>query len=179
MITGSPPPRLVGIAIEPEPSYDQPGLGRIVVSQVSGHRGPGAGTFHGRAGRGEFWMLMIMNAFAAALAGSVPTFGPLLATPWIVGAFAVTTRRLHDMRRSGWWQVAPVLMGLPLFAAIAVLESQGLIEGELAPPQHWVDVTNSFGMLWAISCAAFVFWVAFFPGTRGPNCYGEADTLLA
>ncbi len=149
------------------------------MSQVSGHRGPGAGTFHGRAGRGEFWLLMIMNTFAAALAGSVPTFGPLLAAPWVIGALAVITRRLHDMRRSGWWQVTPVLLGLPLLTVIAVLASLGLIEGDLPTPQYWVNIINAFGVVWVISCAAFFVWVAFLPGTRGPNCYGEADTLLA
>lgn len=74
--------------------------------------------FHGRAGRPEFWWwtlftlvasvaLSVLNDYAA-LAFSLATFLPTLT---------VTTRRLHDTDKSGWWQ----LLWLVPFVGWAVL----------------------------------------------------------
>lgn len=66
--------------------------------------------FKGRASRSEYWYwslfcflvflpLAILKLHAL---DTILTFA--FALPWI----AVTTRRLHDVNRSGWWQLIPI-----------------------------------------------------------------------
>lgn len=73
-------------------------------------------TFTGRAPRSEFWWFQVFMF----LAGSALVFtgpGVFLAAALILPAWAVGTRRLHDINKSGWnflWYAIPVL-GLILF----------------------------------------------------------------
>jgi uncharacterized membrane protein YhaH (DUF805 family) len=73
-------------------------------------------TFSGRASRSEFWWFQVFMFLAgAALVFTGP--GVFLAVAVILPAWAVGTRRLHDIGKSGWnflWYVIPVL-GLILF----------------------------------------------------------------
>ena len=74
--------------------------------------------FEGRARRSEYWWFYlgysIVNAILSGLARALGTGGAATAVavisgivalaclvPWI----AVTTRRLHDTGKSGWWQL--------------------------------------------------------------------------
>src|SRR5262245_548805 len=111
--------------------------------QVEGHRGPGAGSFYGRAGRAEFWGLMAINVAATVFFGAAPFIGPLLAVPWVYGAMAVTTRRLHDMRRSGWWLVAPLAAGLPFIILLGVLSLLGMVDGNRPSQQDWTALLDT------------------------------------
>ena len=63
-------------------------------------------TFSGRASRSEFWwffLFQVLVMIAASILGdaaySIVVLGLLLP------ALAVGTRRLHDIGRSGWWQL--------------------------------------------------------------------------
>lgn len=78
-------------------------------------------TFEGRAARPEFWyfelMLFILFVICVVL--------PVLAIPiflielglWIPN-LAVGARRLHDVNKSGWWQL---LLLLPILGPIALI----------------------------------------------------------
>ena len=63
-------------------------------------------TFSGRASRPEFWwffLFQILISLAASMLGE--TINGLLALGLVLPALAVGTRRLHDIGKSGWWQV--------------------------------------------------------------------------
>lgn len=79
--------------------------------------------FKGRAPRSEywwFWLFLVVLQVAAGvglgilvavlgltkevLNGLSLLFGLAITLPYI----AVTTRRLHDVNRSGWWQLIPI-----------------------------------------------------------------------
>lgn len=76
-------------------------------------------TFKGRASRSEYWwwaVFVLVGTIATAViherlsAGfTVVTFLPYLA---------VTTRRLHDTDRSGWWQLISIV---PLLGIILLI----------------------------------------------------------
>jgi uncharacterized membrane protein YhaH (DUF805 family) len=72
------------------------------------------GTFQGRATRSEFWwfnLFAILMEWAAAIAGSAISqdFGSVLSAlvslAFVIPLLAVGCRRLHDIGRSGWWQL--------------------------------------------------------------------------
>ncbi|MFC5406653.1 DUF805 domain-containing protein [Cohnella soli] len=81
--------------------------------------------FEGRATRKEYWMFVLVNVIISIVFGIVEGLfgvGTWLSTLYslaiIVPSLAVGARRLHDIGRSGWWQ----LIGLvPIVGAIILL----------------------------------------------------------
>ena len=84
--------------------------------------------FKGRASRSEFWyfylfailgyfisiFLAIQMSFFFAIA---IIFGLIIFVP----ALAVTARRLHDMGKSGWWQLTAYIPYVGIIASIILL----------------------------------------------------------
>ena len=63
-------------------------------------------TFTGRASRPEFWwffLFQILISFAASMLGDL--IAGLVSLGLLLPALAVGTRRLHDIGKSGWWQL--------------------------------------------------------------------------
>lgn len=63
-------------------------------------------TFSGRASRSEFWwffLFQVLVQIAAATLGN--TVAALISLVLLLPALAVGARRLHDIGRSGWWQL--------------------------------------------------------------------------
>lgn len=91
--------------------------------------------FSGRARRKEFWYFLLVSVLSLialeaveAMIGTLKielafhikigvaslVYGLLLLCPF----FAVTARRLHDINRSGWWQLLHLV---PLLGSLAIL----------------------------------------------------------
>ena len=63
-------------------------------------------TFSGRASRSEFWWFALFQFLVSAAAGLVgETVNNLVLIGLLLPALAVGTRRLHDIGKSGWWQL--------------------------------------------------------------------------
>ncbi|MEJ7928802.1 DUF805 domain-containing protein [Ramlibacter sp. AN1015] len=76
-------------------------------------------TFRGRAGRPEFWWFMLFATLASMVAAVFGERINLVVTVLLLlPAIAVTARRLHDIDRSGWWQLVGMV---PLVGWIVVL----------------------------------------------------------
>ena len=62
--------------------------------------------FNGRASKPEFWWWMLF-AFLASLVLSLisPRLSSLFSLATLLPSLAVSARRLHDIGRSGWWQL--------------------------------------------------------------------------
>ena len=63
-------------------------------------------TFSGRATRPEFWwffLFQVLISVAASMLGDV--IAALVSLGLLLPALAVGTRRLHDIGKSGWWQL--------------------------------------------------------------------------
>lgn len=70
--------------------------------------------FSGRASRRELWSFVIMFFFVVP-ALAAPFYLPLFITPFylIAGLFpliGVWVRRMHDVNKSGWWCLCPVVV---------------------------------------------------------------------
>jgi len=75
--------------------------------------------FNGRAERAEFWWWVLFVFLVNVITGMI---SPLVSTLFSLATFlpciAVTARRLHDINRSGWWQ----LIGLiPLIGLLVMI----------------------------------------------------------
>jgi uncharacterized membrane protein YhaH (DUF805 family) len=119
----------------------------------------------------EWWRGFLWNSFIGGIVGAIPTIGVLLSLPWTIAVLAFNARRLHDLRLSGWLQLIPIAI---LAVALGAFAFQH--------PDRPLDFTAALGTLHAFSFgAALLIYLLFYaalglaPGTRGPNCYGEAD----
>jgi uncharacterized membrane protein YhaH (DUF805 family) len=101
--------------------------------------------FEGRAHRTEFWLFVLVNvAISLALSildrilGTDGDYGGLLQGVYglavLVPSLAVGARRLHDIGRSGWWQLLSLTV-----VGIIVLIVWWAKEGEKAPNSHGPD----------------------------------------
>ncbi|PPC94807.1 MAG: hypothetical protein CTY33_02650 [Methylotenera sp.] len=62
--------------------------------------------FSGRAKRPEFWWFALFTFLASMILGVVSSMlSGLFSLAVIVPSLAVGARRLHDIGRSGWWQL--------------------------------------------------------------------------
>ena len=73
--------------------------------------------FSGRALRSELWFFVLFTVLGGIIASiidvmvlgySIEGYGPInliFTVAIILPSIAVTTRRLHDMNKSGWWQL--------------------------------------------------------------------------
>lgn len=123
--------------------------------------------FKGRATRKEFWIfsliymaIYILFGLLDALVGTVAIqfiFGLVMSVPCI----SVTTRRLHDTGRSGWWQLLTILPLIPLAGLFALL----LLGGE--------DVMKWVIFAWLVWLAASIALIVFLAqASQGDNQYG-------
>lgn len=69
--------------------------------------------FDGRASRSEFWWWILFTVIASAAAGIVSeAIAGLFSLAVLLPSLAVGARRLHDVDKSGWWQllwIVPVI----------------------------------------------------------------------
>ena len=63
-------------------------------------------TFTGRASRPEFWWFMLFCVLASIVASAIDArLNAVVTIALLLPAIAVTARRLHDIDKSGWWQL--------------------------------------------------------------------------
>ena len=82
-------------------------------------------TFSGRASRKEYWMFFLFNFLFAfglqivdAVLGTEGVLGGLYALAALLPSWAVFTRRMHDIGKSGWWWLIALV---PVVGAIVLL----------------------------------------------------------
>lgn len=66
--------------------------------------------FSGRATRSEFWYLLLsMYILVFLLALIVGEASGIVRLIFLVPLIAAAIRRMHDMGRSGWWSIVPIV----------------------------------------------------------------------
>lgn len=155
--------------------------------------------FKGRARRSEFWWWTLFSTvfgFTVSLpAEEISEDNVLLTVLYALGAlalcvylgianFAVATRRLHDIGRSGWWYGATLIFGA-VWGVWMIVKMVGIIGG--MNPAH-VDVESdafAFTLLkemWAVVLIPYVIYIAYSilllvwyckDSQPGANKYGE------
>lgn len=123
------------------------------------------GSFHGRANSGGWFVAIGWNGVIVLLLAMIPKVGFFFALPWIAAMFAATSRRLHDMGRSGWLQLAPWLI-------IAAVEGYLVLTREFETSYQTASDAMVTTMLLAHGASAALLF--FTRGDKGPNVYGES-----
>ena len=73
--------------------------------------------FEGLATREQFWKFVLINTIISILLGIISgivndkhgMLGALYSLAMIIPSIAVATRRLHDIEKSGWWQLLSLI----------------------------------------------------------------------
>jgi len=96
--------------------------------KVAGDKGPDFFSFHGRAGQGEWLWGMIQSTIVGVLAGGIPYIGLILTLPLTIRLVAVSTRRMHDLKLSGWLQLVPMVCMAATIALFLGFQQFGLAD---------------------------------------------------
>lgn len=71
--------------------------------------------FNGRSSRSEFWYFELFSTVFNILGSGIDHiigitfFKTILTLVFIIPSIAVSIRRLHDINRSGWWGLFPIV----------------------------------------------------------------------
>jgi len=91
--------------------------------------------YAGRARRKEYWQFVLLTVLVGIVAGVLDAVlglklgtgrtaqGPIATIAnlaLLLPSLAVTVRRLHDTGRTGWWMVAPLVLGLAFTFAFLI-----------------------------------------------------------
>jgi len=82
-------------------------------------------TFSGRASRSEFWWFFLFQLLVSLVTSFLgDLINGLAALALLLPALAVGARRLHDIGKSGWWQlIALTIIGILVIIYWAVQPS--------------------------------------------------------
>jgi uncharacterized membrane protein YhaH (DUF805 family) len=129
---------------------------RILVNWVGPQR-----WFRGRSTRGEWWVSQFQFLILSSIAATGGTAVAVLVGAWLgARTIALTTRRLHDLGYSGWWQI----LGVGSVAALFFSEGTNTT----------YSVSNSLlGSIAVFICILYCIFLGFLPGPGKPNVYGE------
>lgn len=90
--------------------------------------------FSGRDTRQQFWMFYLFYVIASIILNvidSVIDTGGLLAGIFSLASFlpaiSITTRRLHDIGKSGWWQLIVLIPLIGLIVLIVFMVKEGVV----------------------------------------------------
>lgn len=86
-------------------------------------------TFSGRASRSEFWYWVLFTFIGGVVFELVsPEFGWLFSLATFLPGLAVGARRLHDIGRSGWWQLLSFIPIIGWIVLIVWFATRGVVE---------------------------------------------------
>lgn len=135
----------------------------------------------GRIGRSSFWIAWLVLLGVNVVLGWIPLLGWFLSLATIYCFVCIYSKRLHDMGKSGWLQIVPMLitfalpvMGLFAFGGMAIIA--GLAGGDDAATAS--AVLGGLGSFLLTLFLAFVvglgflIWVGASNGEAGDNRYG-------
>ena len=75
--------------------------------------------FNGRAQRPEFWWWVLFVFLVNVITGMIsPLVSTVFSLATLLPCLAVTARRLHDINRSGWWQLIGLIPVIGLLVMI-------------------------------------------------------------
>ena len=127
-------------------------------------------TFSGRASRSEYWLWVLFTSLVQV----IPLIGGLIGLAALIPSLAVTSRRLHDIGKSGWYQLlffvasAVAWTGFVLFLVLGF----GALEEENGLPAKFLFLLSIVAAVAAIAVIGILVMWFVRKGDEGPNKYG-------
>ena len=130
--------------------------------------------FGGRATRAEFWWwqlfnvaIQIVGSIVDAVTGLPGILGTLLGLALLIPSISLATRRLHDINKSGWWQL---LWLLPVAIGIIIA-----LVSWIADLHDWAFYGTAIAILIVFTLIVVVLLIYLYvrQGDDGSNKYGE------
>lgn len=117
--------------------------------------------FNGRAARPEFWWFILFSYLVSAVLGVISdTLSSVFSLAMLLPSLAVGARRLHDINKTGWLQLAwyvGVIAG-------AIITAGAVLSGKYA--------FIALGALVILATVAYMIYLAVKEGDAGDNNYG-------
>ena len=151
------------------------------------------GDFSGRSPRPEYWwwivayviagsILATIDAFIVSLLDQEDAFSPLylvFVLAVVLPSLAVTSRRLHDIGKSGWWLLVWIVVtsiGWIPFALGAASLALGLLDEWSGTSVEWIPLILGGFLTFVVQVSVFVWMVLWLArqGDAGPNSYGPS-----
>ncbi|MDB5421110.1 MAG: hypothetical protein JWR59_1057 [Brevundimonas sp.] len=137
---------------------------------------------NGRIGQRDYWIGIGILFAANLVLGWVPLIGTLVSLAATYAGICVSSKRLHDMGRSGWLAAIP----FGIYVAAIVLSAVSFI-GMMGAANYdnglgFVAGWGVLGLLWTLAFLAnlaFVIWLGVTAGQPDDNLYGPVPQPLA
>ncbi|MEA2825191.1 MAG: hypothetical protein QOF03_1673 [Alphaproteobacteria bacterium] len=113
--------------------------------------------FKGRAARTEFWRYILVYLVISILLDilGIRLLSTMVGLALLVPTLAITVRRLHDVDRSGWLVLVPIV---PAFLTVSLFYLSWLLGAVFA--------------LATLLGSAYLIYLYVLPGMVGPNQFG-------
>lgn len=101
-------------------------------------------SFEGRAARYEYWWFVLFLILTQVVAEMLsPTLAGIFVLATLLPAIAAAARRLHDVDRSGWWQLIGFIPLIGWILLIYWMVQPGKEPNRFGPPvQPALDVND-------------------------------------
>lgn len=136
----------------------------------------------GRIGQRDYWIGIGVLFVANLVLGWVPLIGTIVSLAAVYAGVCVSSKRLHDMGRSGWLAAVPfgIYAAAVVFSAVSLI---GIISATAYDNGAGVLAgAGMLGLLWTLAFLAnlgFVIWLGITPGQPEDNLYGPVPQPLA
>ena len=152
--------------------------------------------FRGRATRAEYWWWVLGTVVVHILLSIVDgiIFGfdvdsasvlqPLFGLATLLPSLAVTARRLHDIGRTGWWQLVWIAVGVFGALPFVVMLVVALVSAGISGDFNWGVIIGQVVVGLLISLAIWIglavwqIWWLVTQGQAGPNRHGADPRAL-
>ncbi len=113
--------------------------------------------FHGRTARAEFWQYILVYLVISILLNilGIRLLSTVVELALLVPTLAIAVRRLHDVDKSGWLILVPLVPAFLTMSLFYVFWPLGVVFA-----------------LATIACSAYLIYLYVLPGTPGPNQFG-------
>ena len=124
--------------------------------------------FSGRSTRAELWWWSLFTN----LVQLIPLIGGVIALAALIPSIAVTSRRLHDIGKTGWWQLLFWIISIIAWSASISFLFLGLYASEEGDSSGFLFLLSGVALVVAIAVIAIAIKWFVRKGDEGPNKYG-------
>ena len=143
---------------------------------------------HGRIGRRDFWLGSAVLLVVGNLLHIILFFGTLISFSLFYCWVCLFSKRLHDLGKSGWIQLAPHVINALSIPLLIFMGALGLVSALLGGRPlamagalmgaTWAVPILMVGSVAVLSTVIFMLWVGLSRGHEGANRYGAPQESL-